>query len=150
MPHPLLTFSQSDYLIQIVGINSHTQWQTVQIQIGWLLQKPADLDLHCLQRQGISGFIRSRVKAIWAFCSLWVISWCLHIDKIHTNEIHSYNEYPRRPIIWGQVQINFIPLFVSLNNLEGCVRCSLKFDRSINAYLHVRLLNASATVFGKW
>ena len=25
----------------------------MQIQISWLLQKPTDLDLHCLQRQGI-------------------------------------------------------------------------------------------------
>ena len=45
-------FSQSDYLIQVVDINSHLM--TVQIQISWLLQKPADLDLHCLQWQGIS------------------------------------------------------------------------------------------------
>ena len=28
----------------------------------WLLQKPTDLDLHCLQRKGISGFSRTRVK----------------------------------------------------------------------------------------
>ena len=27
----------------------------MQIQISWLLKKPTDLDLHCLQRQGISG-----------------------------------------------------------------------------------------------
>ena len=32
-PLPLLILSQSDYLIQIVAINSHTKWQTVQIQI---------------------------------------------------------------------------------------------------------------------
>ena len=38
-----------------------TKWQTVQIQISWLLQ-PTDLDLHCLQRQGISGLSRTRVK----------------------------------------------------------------------------------------
>ena len=25
-------------------------------QISWLLKKPTDLDLHCLQRQGTSGF----------------------------------------------------------------------------------------------
>ena len=37
--------------------------ETVQIQISWLLQKkPTDLDLHCLQRQSISGFSRTRVK----------------------------------------------------------------------------------------
>ena len=38
MLHPLLIFSQSDYLIQFVDTNSHTEWQTVQIQISWLLQ----------------------------------------------------------------------------------------------------------------
>ena len=64
MPRPLLIVSQSDYLIQIVHTNSHTKWQTVQIQISWLLQKPSDLDLHCLQRQGISGFSRTRVNRL--------------------------------------------------------------------------------------
>ena len=34
----------------------------MQIQISWLLRKPTDLDLHCLLRQGISGFSRTRVK----------------------------------------------------------------------------------------
>ena len=53
MPRPLLVFRQSDYLIQVVDTNSNTEWQAVQIQISWLLQKPTDLDLHCLQRQGI-------------------------------------------------------------------------------------------------
>ena len=64
MSCPLLTFTQSGYLIQIVDINSHSEWQTVQIQISWLLQKPTDLDLHCLQRQGISGLSRTRVNTI--------------------------------------------------------------------------------------
>ena len=62
MPHSFLIFSQTDYLMRIVAINSHTQQQTVQIQISWLLQKPTDLNLHCLQRQGISRFSRTRVK----------------------------------------------------------------------------------------
>ena len=56
MPRPLLIVSQSDYLIQTVNIKSHTEWQTVQIQISWLLQKPTDLDLHCLQRLIVLGF----------------------------------------------------------------------------------------------
>ena len=55
MPHPFQIFSQSDYLIQIVDKNSHSDWQTVQIQISWLLQKPTDLDLHCLQKQDYPG-----------------------------------------------------------------------------------------------
>ena len=62
MPHLFLILSQSDYLIQIIDINSHTSWQIEQIQISWLLQKPTDLDLHCLQRQGISGLSRTRVN----------------------------------------------------------------------------------------
>ena len=62
MPCPLQIFSQSDYTFWIVDINLHTEWQTVQIQISWLLQKPTDLDLHCLQRLGISGFSRTRDK----------------------------------------------------------------------------------------
>ena len=33
----------------------------MQIQIGWLLQKPTDLDLYSLQRQDISGFSMTRV-----------------------------------------------------------------------------------------
>ena len=62
MSHPLLIFSQSEHLIQLVDINSHTRWQTVHIQISWLLKKPTDLALHCLQRQDISGFSMTRVK----------------------------------------------------------------------------------------
>ena len=68
-------FSQSDYLIQIVDIKSHTEWQTVQIQISWLLQKPTDLDLHCLLRQCISRFSRIRVKNSY----LQISSLCAYI-----------------------------------------------------------------------
>ena len=69
MPIPLVIFSQSDYLIKavdnlikVVDKNSVSERQTMQIQISWLLKKPTDLDLHCLQKQGISGFSRTRVK----------------------------------------------------------------------------------------
>ena len=62
MPYPLLIFSQSGNLIQIVGINSYTERQTVQIQISWLLKKPSDLDPHCLQKHGLSRFSRTRIN----------------------------------------------------------------------------------------
>ena len=39
----------------------------MQIQISWLLKKPTDLDLHCLQKQGISGFSRTRVNIVVFF-----------------------------------------------------------------------------------
>ena len=58
---PTSNFQPIRVLIQVVDINSHAKWQTVQIQISWLLQEPTDLDLHCLQRQG-SVFSRTRVK----------------------------------------------------------------------------------------
>ena len=38
----------------------------MKIQISWLLKKPTDLDLHCLQRLDISGFSRTRVKPMAA------------------------------------------------------------------------------------
>ena len=44
----------------------------MQIQISWLLKKPTDLDLHCLQRQDISGFSRTRVKLIWYQCVMFM------------------------------------------------------------------------------
>ena len=40
----------------------------MKIQISLLLQKPTDLDQHCLQRQGISGFSRTRVKVLSRTC----------------------------------------------------------------------------------
>ena len=60
MSRPLIILSQSDSLIQIADINSDTKWQTVQIQISWLLQKLTDLDLtdldlHCLQGRVYPG-----------------------------------------------------------------------------------------------
>ena len=58
MPRPALFVNQSDSLIQIIDINSQTEWQTVQILISWLLQKPTDLDLHYLLGQGMSCLAR--------------------------------------------------------------------------------------------
>ena len=58
----------------------------MQIQISWLLQKPNDLDLHCLQKQGISGFSRTRVKILSGMANsvdpnwsslIWVCTVCI-------------------------------------------------------------------------
>ena len=40
----------------------------MQIQISWLLQKPTDLDLHCLQRHSITRFSTSRVNQVCSVC----------------------------------------------------------------------------------
>ena len=58
-------FCQSDYLIQVFDRNSHILWQTMQIQIIWLLQKPTDLDLNCLLRQGMLCSAREGLSLIW-------------------------------------------------------------------------------------
>ena len=81
MPHPLLIFSQSDCFIPGMDINSHTLWQTVQVKISWLLQKPTDLVLHCLQRQSISRFSRTWVnfQNVLDFV-LWNYMFILHIS----------------------------------------------------------------------
>ena len=65
---PILIFSQSDSLIQIVGINSHTERQKTSDSDQLASQKSSDLDLHCLQRQGISGFSRTRVNLYPGLC----------------------------------------------------------------------------------
>ena len=114
MPHPLLIFSQSGYLIQIVAIDLHTWWQTVQIQISWLLQKPTDLDLHCLQRQSISGFSRTRVNINYRnqttyhfdFCSCIVKSYrnntSLFVKKMcNENHLEITKEIPGYPLIYA-------------------------------------------------
>ena len=44
--------------------NSADPDQLASSEASWLLQKPTDLDLHCLQRQGISGFSMIRVKKV--------------------------------------------------------------------------------------
>ena len=55
MPRLFPIFSQSDYLIQVVDTNAHSKWQTVQIQISWLLKKPTDLD-----QFANAGYIRAQ------------------------------------------------------------------------------------------
>ena len=41
----------------------------MQIQISWLLQKPNDLDLHCLLRQGMSCSAREGLKLLDLFAN---------------------------------------------------------------------------------
>ena len=61
MPHPLLIFSQSEYLIQVV-IQIDMLILTNSVDPDQLVSSDSVQILHCLQRQGISGFSRTRVK----------------------------------------------------------------------------------------
>ena len=79
MPHLLLISSQSDYLIWVFDRKSHIQWQTVQIRISWLLQKPTDMDLHCLLRQGMSCSAREALIChLLEILSNKVLKWTKH------------------------------------------------------------------------
>ena len=143
MPHPLLNFSKSDYLIQIVDINSYTEWQTVQIQISWLLQKPTDLDLHCLQRQGISRFSGARVKVPSKICIrqqffylffrenkswhfMWIIS---QADDSHEMSILVFSEKKKKvssaAVVIGALRINSAFYVVTL--LNGTTIAQIRF-----------------------
>ena len=53
MPHPLLSVSQSDYLIQVFDTNLHSANPD---------QLASDLDLYCFQRQDMSGTRRTSVN----------------------------------------------------------------------------------------
>ena len=60
-------------------------YETVQIQISWLLHKPTYLDLDFLQRQSKSGFSRTRVNA-WstAFDSFFIVT----VSQLNLKENH--------------------------------------------------------------
>ena len=83
MPCPLLIFSQSDYLIQIVHINSHTYWQTVQIQIRsqliWIYTVCKDMVYPGSAGQGLNNYnnishvfhcIQKHLICSWSFTVL--------------------------------------------------------------------------------
>ena len=73
-----------DKYFQISDMNSYTEWQTVQIQISWLLQKPTDLDLHCLQRQSLYRFRRTRVNSHYPSLPTSTIIKYHDLEKCHS------------------------------------------------------------------
>ena len=121
MPRPLLIFSQSDYSIQVVDTNSHSEWQTVQIQISWLLQKPTDLDLHCLQRQGISGFSRTWVKLIMEYLPVSIA--CRHFSLQFLNLVSHCSTTDSFGIVSFQFDLTSFALceFTKLRSVQSLV-----------------------------
>ena len=67
MPCPLLIFTQSDSLIQIVDINSYTEWQTVQIQI-WIYTVFKDRVHPVSAGQGLTNVKRDVKYQIMIIC----------------------------------------------------------------------------------
>ena len=107
MPHPFQIFSQSKSLIQIVDINSHSERQTVQIQISWLLQKPADLDLHCLQNRVYSGSAGQGLKKYLHFFSKKKKKKKPHIWTYNDDLHHALSHYKTRQWEFSVVVVYF-------------------------------------------
>ena len=135
MPCPLLIFSQSDYWIQIVAINLHSWWQTVQIQISWLLKKPTDLDLHCLQNRVYPGSAGQGLKLymMWKGQNDQII---MIIDSVLTRGREGHDlTIQMHKLIWALIapiykkgsfhilHIIYFDVFVHLNALEKLPFC---------------------------
>ena len=84
MPRPLLIFSQSDYLIQVVDINSHTQWQTVQIQIVGFFQLIWIYTV-CKGRTRVKSLFTWRIKTFYRV-ELKVDDWDEHWNSKRASE----------------------------------------------------------------
>ena len=54
-------------------------------------QKPTDLDLHCLQRQGISGFSRTRVNKV-EMVQCRAIRWTMLSESPHDSLIDMHEK----------------------------------------------------------
>ena len=81
MPRPFIILSQSESLIQIVDINSDTKWQSVQIRISWL------------ERQGISGSSRARVKDLDQPVEIYILNQPVEIYNLNQPvEIYNLNQ----------------------------------------------------------
>ena len=129
MPRPLLIFSQSDYLIQVADRNSDSNWQTVQIQICWLLKNPTNLDLHCLQRQDKSSSAGLGLSILGFLGSFTINSGhgsenvnglCSHINTVLYKTLFLTKKYLYFP---------WVPLSLTQNNNEHVMK--LKFRTRI-------------------
>ena len=118
MPCLLLSVSQSDDLIQVVDINSHTEWQTVQIQISWLLKKSTDLDLHCLQRVYLGSAgpglipLQTKIAELRNYKNL-NIHFLANIKNFLTAEITSYSYYHIYSRYWDTLSAHHTCLHLS-------------------------------------
>ena len=94
----------------------------MQIQISWLFQKPTDLNLHCLLRQGMSCLAREGLtKICWSFyCFTTKTCWY----SLEAPLQGTSNEYPQRAFSWGNKKnIFLIPLLSCA--MEGSHLCCL-------------------------
>ena len=97
----------------------------MQVQISWLLQKPTDLDLHCLQRQGISEFSRTRTESTNHNCSRQHPDF-FYFLRVNKTWLFMWNVW----FTWN-VKSYFLR---RLQKIENVVRC--KFASCFNSQRH--------------
>ena len=150
MPHPVQIVSQSDSLIQIIDINSHTDWQTAQIQISWLRQKPIDLDLNCLLKQGMSclareGFSGTRCWNTRTTAASW--GWTFRYVRLSKNQIDQNLHW----VHFGQpkMQSYCCRQLKPLIRLRGCAE-AFEFSLSAHGWRYVVTLRLNCKTWVVW
>ena len=83
---------------------------TVQMQI---LQKPSDLDLHCLQRQGSSGFSRTKVN-------IQVLKRYLSLELLFQSTKYLNHQVPSK-IAAGDIRIYSFFFFCFFSEKISCI-----------------------------
>ena len=116
----------------------------MQIQISW--QKPTDLDLQCLQRQGISGFSRTRVKYDYSTKLIPQKSSLLHsyVELLSGNKI-----YPKGLQIYiclmRLIHFSGNSLYCYLYSTEP--ECMFNKKKTIKIFINQSILSRSLQIF---
>ena len=86
-------------------MSSHVALKTVWILISWLLQKPADLDLHCFQEKPADQgpYCLQELVYIW-FHTVFQRIICLSTEKY----IKLFFFFQTSKIFYGQVHFGFL------------------------------------------
>ena len=65
------TNAQHNNMFDFIDMDLSCGWKTVWIQNSWLIQKPADLDLHCFQKR-VSNFEKKSMHHFFLFISQYL------------------------------------------------------------------------------
>ena len=120
MPRLFHIFIQSDYLIQIADINWHTEWQTVQIQISWLLRSQL-IWIYIVCKGRVSPGSAGQGFSLGKFCKWQIYDILLNFPRRMGLTFHA-DCLSRRPFAWAAK-----PYFLGKNNKYISKCCPLKF-----------------------
>ena len=102
----------------------------MQIQISWLLQKPADLDLHCLLRKGMSCSAREGLNII---CGKEKVSRCITFELLEMQRFIWY--YGAARVGYCSRTLNFKVIIIHITCFHKlswvCTVCICHFVRKV-------------------